>query len=66
MSRFDIPLLEMEELERKYGIELFVEQYADPDTPDSYWQVIQPCNDHLYLGHTLDEVREELKNRHGY
>lgn len=66
MSMLDIPLFEMEELERKYGISMFVEQYVDPDTPDSYWQVIHPCNDYLYLGHTIDEVKKELMCRYGY
>ena len=61
----NIPLKEMEQLENKYGIELFIEQYDDPDTPDSYWEILKPSNVKLYLGHTIGEVERVLKRKYG-
>lgn len=62
--KFDIPLREMEMLEKKYGIQLHVEQYEDVDTPDSYWQIL-PQGTSVYLGHTIDEVERVLGEIYG-
>ena len=59
----DIPLFEMERLEEKYGVELFVEQYEDPNTPNSYWQIIGKYR--IYLGSTIDQVEKRLGELYG-
>lgn len=59
----DIPLFEMERLEEKYDVELFVEQYGDPDTPSSYWQIIGKYR--IYLGCTIDQVEKRLGELYG-
>lgn len=59
----DIPLFEMERLEEKYGVELFIEQYEDPNTPNSYWQVIDKYR--IYLGSTIDQVEKRLGELYG-
>ena len=59
----DIPLFEMERLEEKYGVELFVEQYEDPDAPNSYWQIIGKYR--IYLGCTIDQAEKRLGELYG-
>ena len=58
----NIPLREMEELEFKYGIHLHVEQYGG----SCDYLEIDTWGDRLYLGSTIDEVKEVLKRRYGY
>lgn len=65
-----IELERMENLEKKYGVELFVEQYALPEIKDRYYEVLKPnillANNLLFLGNTLDEVERVLKMREDY
>lgn len=61
---FEIPLEQLEQLERKYGIELHVDQYEDVDTPDAYF--IKASNSYIYIGHTLDSAIQYLVDTYGY
>lgn len=77
MNNINIPLQRMEELEEKYGVELFVNQYEDNYKPDEYFVkygsiYFAPPFEHVkyrdtyeYLGSTLDEVERELERRYG-
>ena len=77
MDNVNIPLQRMEELEEKYGVELFVNQYEDNHKPDEYFMklasvYLSPPFEHVkfrefyeYLGSTLDDVERELERRYG-
>lgn len=70
---FDISLERMEQLEKKYGVELHVNQYEDKSKPDEYFIVetefsFPYLNERLtfeYLGSTLDEVERRLEEKYG-
>lgn len=57
-----IPLEQMEALEKKYNIHLHVIQYADVSKNDEYFE-LKDDGSKIYLGKTLEEVENKLKNR---
>ena len=62
----DIPLGKMEELEDKYGVELFVEQ--EISKKDKFYKLVDqfPLTEKkkVFLGNTLKQVEKRLRNEY--
>lgn len=59
----DIPLIEMEQLEEKYGVELFIEQ--EIGKKDKFYQLVNQfpltSKKKVFLGNSLKQVKRKLK-----
>lgn len=66
LGEYEIPLRELEELEDKYGIELYVEQYEGNEFETAYYVIRPNMSDKVYVGSTIEEVKEKLVVRYGW
>lgn len=62
----EIPLQQMEQLEKKYGVELFIEQAIGKKS--KFYQLVSqfPSQEKtkVFLGYTLKQVEKRLKHEH--